>query len=158
MRSDAPWANSTRPVPGSMTSAPACLPSTPEPSTLDSAAETPRLAGTGAEDPAPASTWLAAAAGRVATRGMFHSARRPGIMAATATPAPSVNTLIMASAITMVARSRFTGERFTRPDGTGSPALALGTGRPALAHWPARPALAGSPLAGSPTPIPSRDA
>ena len=126
---EAPWLYSTRPVAGSMTSAPACLPSVPEPSTRDRAAVRPRLVGTGAEDGAPASTWLAAAAGRVATRGMFHKASRAGIRAATAAPAPRVNTLIMASVITMMAGSRF------------------GT-------------LAGSPppTAGSPTPIPSRDA
>ena len=78
-RSEAPRANSTRPVPGSMTSAPACLPSTPEPSTPDSAADRPRLVGMGAEGRAPASTRLAAAAGRAATRGMFHRASRAGI-------------------------------------------------------------------------------
>lgn len=110
-RAEAPRANSTWPVAGSMTSAPACWPSTPEPSTPDSAADRPRLVGTGAEDRAPASAWRAAAAGRAATRGMFHSASRAGIRAATAAPAPRVNTLIMASVITMVARSRFTNGR-----------------------------------------------
>ena len=123
-----------------MTSAPACLPSTPEPSTPDSAADTPWLAGTGAEDRAPASTWLAAAAGRVATRSMFHSARRPGIMAATATPAPSVNTLIMASAITMMARSRFTGRQFTGRQFTGRQFTGRQFRRMAApaCHWPVR--------------------
>ncbi len=113
IRVEPPWVYSTRPVAGSMTSAPACLPSVPEPSTPDRAAARPRLVGTGAEDGAPASTWLAAAAGRVATRGMFHRASRAGIRVATAAPAPRVKTLIMASVITMMAWSRFGNGRFT---------------------------------------------
>src|ERR1700729_4218558 len=90
-----------------MTSAPACLPSVPDPSTPDRAAARPRLVGTGAEDRAPASAWLATAGGRLVTRGMFHRASRAGIRVATAAPAPRVKTLIMASVITMMAWSRF---------------------------------------------------
>jgi hypothetical protein len=56
IRVEAPRANSTRPVPGSTTSAPACLPSTREPSIGDSAADRPGPVGSGAEERATGST------------------------------------------------------------------------------------------------------
>ena len=80
------------------------MPSAAEDTSGDSAAARPPLVGSGADGDAPGSTGTAGGTGRAATVGIFHSARRAGSRLATAAPAPSVNTLSMASVITMARR------------------------------------------------------
>ena len=105
------WENSTLPVARSVTTAPTWLPRDREASRAPSAAARPRLVGASAVAAAGVRTFAGVASGTAATLGICQSASRAGSMAATATPAPHVNTLSIASAASAVSRRRFATTR-----------------------------------------------
>ena len=99
-------AKSTRPDARSVTTTPTRGPSEREAISGASSEVRPWLVGRAPAETAGVSTAAGAAIRTVATRGTCQSASRGGSSAATATPAPSANTLSIASAVTTVSRTR----------------------------------------------------
>src|SRR5215472_15884639 len=98
--------NSTEPDSRSVTTSPTCRPSALVADLAESAAANRRRCGAGPWAPAGISTEPGTARPVLATRGICHRASRAGSMLATATPAPRVNTLSIASAASAVTRAR----------------------------------------------------
>src|SRR6185437_10995732 len=138
-------AKSTRPDARSVTTTPTRGPSEREAIRGASSAVRPWLVGRAPADTAGVRTAAGAATRTVATRGICQSASRGGRSAATATPAPSVKTLSITSAVTTVSRTRLaTTGPLTRclarnpeiPAALGSP-LSRMPGLAVHSNWPA---------------------
>ncbi len=103
--------NSTEPESRSVTTTPTFRPSERDAARGESAAASRRRFGIGPRAPAGISTEPGSASATLATRGIRHKASRAGSMFATATPAPRVNTLSIASAASAVTPVRLVTSR-----------------------------------------------